>query len=257
MKWKLIVPLSLVSALSLGGLGGLVTHLNASEGVHYIATLQGDVRLRRRWWPVYRTANVGDVLGLRDWLRVEGQRSSATVLCHNINPWEVSLGNYQVSKGYPTGPQVAVRDRDLLHTRGELRGYENDALPYLISPRNTAVLSRDTLALQWNPTPAAETYEVRILSPQQRTIWSTQPHIAEADYRSLASLTPTDRYSVTISTNTGVTSPELNANGFLFWVLDEKTVQALESDAAKIAALPLDEDSRTLAMAYLYRKYEL
>lgn len=253
MKWKLIVPISLISALSLGS---VVSHLTAAEGLHYIAALNGDVRLKRRWWLGYRSANVGDVLSLNDWLRVSDPRSSATVLCNNISRWQVPTGNFQVSNGC-TGSGPLVRDRTILVTRGlGTRGGEKEESPYLLSPRNTAVLPSQSLLLRWHPAPGAESYEVTIQSLSQ-TIWSTQAAEPTAVYPNLTELTPINRYRVTITTNTGVTSPESNASDILFWVLDAETVQALEADRAKITALALEGDAKTLALAHLYRGYQL
>lgn len=257
MRWKLIAPISLVSVLSLGSLSMYFTssRLNAAEGLHYIAALNGDVLLKRRWWLGYRFANVGDVLSLSDWLRIRDPLASATVLCNDITRWQISRGDHRVSKGC-NGSGLLVRDTDILHTRGVLRGYENENRPYLLSPRNTAVLPSDSLALRWHSVSGADTYEVRIQSLTQ-TLWATHVSEPEAIYPDLAALTPPNRYLITVTTNTGVTSPDVNAPPTLVWVIDAETVHALEADLTKLDALALDEEAKTLARAHVYRSYNL
>ena len=248
MRWKQIVPISLVSALSVGG---LVSHLNASEGLNYIASVNGDVWLKRHWWLGYRSANVGDVLSLGDWLRVGAPNSSATVLCNNLSQWRLSNGDYRVSTGCNEFGRLRRAGTTL-----PSRGYENKQLPYLLSPRNTAVLPGEALTLTWNSVPDAGTYGVQIQTPE-RTIWTAQTPLSSLIYPRLAELEPTSRYLVTISTSTGVTSPEVTAPGILFWVLEAKTIQALETDLAKIETLSLEADAKTLAKAHVYRSYDL
>jgi hypothetical protein len=252
MKWKTLASLSLLTIVLANF---FAPAFGKVLGQHQITGIQGDVSIKRRLWIGYYRAEVGRSLSSDDWLRV-GQNSSVQVLCNDWELWRPPVGEFSVSSGCPRSGGARARI-------GPTRASQLQGIPYLISPRNTAILPGQPVRLTWNSVAGATTYEVtiRYLS---RPIWSVRVTEPVAVFEDIHQLRPGRSYNITISavigaTNTGPTAPPINSTAPLptITVLSDANVQALAASPAQLDALSLDTEANTLAMAHLYRSYGL
>ncbi|MEO0536544.1 MAG: hypothetical protein AAF215_22030 [Cyanobacteria bacterium P01_A01_bin.123] len=146
---------------------------------------------------------------------------------------------------------------------GSPRGGTRSDIPYVITPRRTAILG-STPQFQWNPVPSASTYTVTLRGPDG-VLWETVAETSEIAYAGSPALEFDVQYSLIIKTqlNSGTSNPTIISSadeglpGLSFYRLPEADVERLEADLGAIAAqnlTPLDAD---LARARLYRDYNL
>ena len=150
------------------------------EGLNFISSLRGTVQLKRARWlglASYRPAQVGDLLGFEDWLRL-GRGATAKVLCHNLTEWDVPSGTDSlVANGCPTTGKSILRRPG--STRLTPRTANDPTLPYILNPRNTSLLN-DKPTLRWHPVAGANRYQVLVRGPGVN--WATQVSQSEVAY---------------------------------------------------------------------------
>ncbi|NEO90820.1 MAG: tetratricopeptide repeat protein [Moorea sp. SIO3G5] len=223
--------------------------------LNYISEIKGDVRLKRSEWNDYQKANFGALLNPSDQLKLSAG-ASATVLCNNSRVWFVPAGKVSlVSDGCGSRQQIATRP----NRRRRPSRAPNETIPYIISPRNTALLTNRPI-LRWNAVEGATSYRVLVQDAGLTLDWETKTSNTEIDY-SGPPLQPDSYYLVTVKTNTGKSSEEEQGAEVNFTVLDAQKAESVESEVAKLKQQlkqqQLTQEAEQLGLAYLYQRYDL
>lgn len=245
-KKLLLTPLS-----SLVLLGVITPISSSSEGLNLIADIQGEVLVKRRFWIGHRRANLGDILSSQDRIKL-APGSSTRIICSNLADWYPPAGDSQVSVGCPSTRGVLRRHRD---PTGGTRGPNQDS-PYLISPRNTAILPGQPLKLTWNSVTESNNYQISLKKLSQ-VIWTVNTSESEIFFRDLDKLQRDRAYIINITADTGESEPQGTEIAPTIKVLSNEKVQELEANIAQIEAAGLDAEAKALALAYIYHAYEL
>ena len=234
---------------------GLAAPDSANSTVfNFIFEIKGEVQLKRSQWKGYRKANVGNLLNPSDQLRL-GTGASAKIVCSNLSLWSLQGNSVtQVSDGCPS--RILNRNRPN-STRVTPRA-PNEKIPYVISPRNTALLTNRPI-LRWNAVPGAINYTVKLLS-FGKEYWQTETTNTQIEYPAESPLEPDLYYLLVIEAkkvNQRISSEEEEGVDLLFKQLDEIKSQLLQSKISKVKQQKLTKDTEGLALAYLYQSYNL
>ncbi|AOX04038.1 hypothetical protein BJP34_35540 [Moorena producens PAL-8-15-08-1] len=248
-KWKILIALVL-------GLSLVVSLARPARpiasGLNLVVALnpQGQVKLKRSSWPDYQPAFIGASLGATDHLLL-ASNSFAKVLCQNLTEWQPEDGrDYIVSEGCrPTSkPKLLKSDRDTVIERAT----NNPDIPYILRPRDSSVLNQQPL-LRWHDVEGVSTYQVRVTGPE--VDWEQQTSATEILYSGKQSLQPGARYWLIVETDQGQNS--LKEGVFGFTIFDEKKAQEVSAAAEQIKQKQLSKPAEALALAHLYRSYDL
>ncbi len=239
--------LTLLTGLILGaGLAGSSVQAEPST-LNLISEIKGSVLLKRSQWKDFKKANVGDLLNTSDQLKLDSG-ASATVLCNNLKIWKVPNNKVTiVSDGCGTSGLVAVQNNAVLNrSRG-------NAQLYILSPRNTHIFTERPL-LQWSVVPGAKEYKVQLIKDGSEPIWQAKTDSTQMEYPGEPLLNPEVLYSLVVTTDNGVSSSEPSPQ---FQRLTPEKSQLLQAQIQQIRAQNLSPEVATLAMAHLYRVYDL
>lgn len=218
---------------------------------------QETVWLRRPGWTDYSPVSFGAIVETGDLLRVM-KGGEAAVFCGSPDLW--SKGALSIAadgkehgipcqRGAPPRPWPDV---------SALRGKAERLLPYVITPRNTALLS-NTPDLDWHNLPDVTSYNVTLISNDELVRPSVQ---VEADSTKWpvewAPIQGGFDY-VLIVEGAGKYSDDANKthSRLGFWLLDEKTMAGIEIQTGQIKQAGLDPVAQELLIADLYRNYQL
>lgn len=218
--------------------------VSQSTGVNLLIKISGDVKIKREKWKGFQKATVGALLSPNDLLQL-GNNASATLLCSNTQKWQAtSSKQFRVSEGCPRG--LVSRSRTIARAASRA---ENEPIPYIISPRNTAILTNRPL-LQWNKVPGATRYQVKLEG--SGLDWQTETNKTEILYPGEPILQPGGRYRLIVTTNQGVSSDKEEGANLRFNLLDKAKVELINAEVAKIKQQELTPEAEKLAIAYLY-----
>jgi hypothetical protein len=246
--WKLISLTQIALGIMLASFA--TPGLAQSNSLNFISELHGEVWIKRTGRNNAQRARMGNLLNPSDRLRL-GQGASAKVFCNNLSTWHLRTpGEFSVSSGCPSARAI-LRDEDE-PPRAPTRNANDPTIPYVISPRNTAVLTLQP-TLRWNPVEGATSYQVRVRGPGVN--WTKTVDCSEVVYSGESSLKPGVRYWVIVTADTGASSESEPPVGFT--VLSEEEVQHVTADMTQIQQQLLSTPSKTLALAYLYRSNNL
>ena len=246
-KFKLISAISLFFII----VGFPSVSLSQSVSIHSIIAVTGKVTVKKPTWKNSQPASVGLTLQSEDTLFVPA-KASIKVYCSNLQIREFKGGNHQVSSGCSTGNSVIqLPNSNNILLRGDDKTEEALAkLPYLITPRNTFILT-NTPQLRWNAISGASSYTVSI----DRVNWQEQTNNTEITYTGGTLLKTGRRYRVTIKADNGATSTDEAVVGFQ--VLDESTQQTVLEAVKTIEQQTLSPEEKGILLAKLYRGYKL
>ena len=132
-KKQLVTSVLITGAIVIGS---SELSLGESMGVNILIINKGEVKVKKENWKAFQKASTGSLLRPNDYLQM-GSNASAFLLCSNTKRWEPTVGKqFKVSEGCPRG--TASRPRTV--ARAKTRA-GNEPIPYVISPRNTELLS--------------------------------------------------------------------------------------------------------------------
>lgn len=224
-----------------------------SNPPNILLKVNGNVTIKRVNWIEFKKAKVGDLLNQNDQIQLDS-KASATILCNNTEKWQVKPGEiYQVLEGCPSGVPTETRPNVFrIPTRGE-----NKTIPYIISPRNTALLNNRPL-LRWNEISGATAYKVRLQDVGLTLDWQIETTNTQIEYPSDKPLLQTGfYYLLSVETDKGKSSNQEEGFDLSFYVLDIETAELVKTEITKIKQLNLTPEAEGLALAYLYQSYEL
>jgi hypothetical protein len=220
------------------------------QGLNFISEMKGYVEVKYNGNGNYEKIYLGDALNHSDKLRL-AKGASAKVMCNNLSLWQInSPGEFPVSKGCPPTKTTIFRENI---TTDNTRGSNNPNIPYLISPRNTAILNGQP-TLHWNPVSGATSYQVQIFSGEEFNWTNTvsQPKVVYSGNKPMQA----GIYKVNISANNGA-STKGNDDSVFFVMQSDDYIREVKSLVAQLQQKPLSNSSKSFALAHLYRSYDL
>ena len=220
----------------------------SAQPVGYIYSLKGYAEIKRPQQK-YKKANIHDLLEAGD--SVQLFKGAVTVLCTNLTEWSVPVGKEVLLKdGCQKRGRTVLYRPDQKTSR--YRSQDDDPqTPYLISPRNTALLNRQPI-LRWNHT-GARSYQVKVTG--EGLNWSTtvkQPQVIFPGNKQ--PIQPGSRYWVTVVAEDG---KRFDSNGLSFTFLGDEQVRQVQQDVEAMKQLSLNPNSQRFALAIVYQKYGL
>ncbi|MCG8364572.1 MAG: tetratricopeptide repeat protein [Pseudanabaenales cyanobacterium] len=227
------------------GLLSLTTLPAAAQGAggNYISEIQGQAELKSAGQDNFQRAYAGDPLRAPDQLRVSAG-STVDVVCNNIRLHTLAAGTYTISDYCNTEGPISLPS-----SRRPARDF-NANLPYVLRPRNTALLEAPQPTIRWNPVDGAQSYEVRVSGPDGQ--WTTDVSDTEVIYDGPA-LQPDIRYRIVITANNDLSSSPDVPVGFTLLSMEEAA--RVKDQVAQLLALPQNADAAAIGLALLYQSY--
>ena len=229
--------------------GGIVIGLSElslgeSTGINILIVNKGEVKVKKENWKAFQKASTGSLLRPNDYLQI-GSNASAFLLCSNTERWKPTAGKqFKVSEGCPRG--TASRPRKV--ARAQTRT-GNEPIPYIISPRNTDLLS-DRPLLKWNPVSGATRYQVQL--DGGGLAWQTETNETQVLYGGQEPLKSGVKYLLTVTTDKGVSSKKEVGANLMFRVIATDKAKLVKEQATSLKKQGLSPETETLALAYLY-----
>ena len=148
--------------------------------------------------------------------------------------------------------------------QGDPRSGTYEIIPYVITPRNTTILTH-TPRFEWNPIPDALTYTVTLRGPHGVILWEDTFNDTSITYAGNPRLLPGVGYSITIEAEVAgehgdrktVRSTKEGVAGLAFYLLPEVAERQLNVDLAAVEAMNLAPLEAALERANIYRNYDL
>ena len=219
------------------------------QELNFISEMKGSVEIQDNGKGKYKTAYIGDTVNTSDKLRLS-KDASAKIMCNNLSLWQInSQGDFPVSKGCPSTKTTVFRKNI---STDNTRGLNNPKIPYLISPRNTAILNEQP-TLYWNPISGAINYQVEISSGEEFK-WTTTVSQPTVTYSGNQPMQP-GIYKVNITANNGA-STKGNDDSVFFIVQTKEHISQINSYIAQLQQKPLNNNSKSFALAHLYRNHD-
>ncbi len=131
-----------------------------------VVAVSGQVEIHRASWHNPNTSSrlsIGEIVQPGDLILIDPDEH-VTILCADSSVIQLDSMNQVVRcQNDPAGPLITWRGGSLtnIQRRGDLRRFEQ--MPYLISPRNTRLLT-NTPEIRWSPLADAHCYDVQLLS---------------------------------------------------------------------------------------------
>ena len=215
---------------------------SATGGLQLIE-VSGEVFLHRVGEESLRRLNVNSEILPGDLLIVR-RGAKATIRCPNGQKWPLPEG----VSGAINGCQMGSTGDPRLPVPRTLVSENN---PYIISPRQTALLS-DPLILRWNPVAGVKSYTVK-LRDSAGLKWETEVSETQVMYNGKP-LQPGERYTLSVRTDSASTSENEST---IFWILDKQTEQTVREKIAAVDRQALPSEAKALTKANIYSKYRL
>lgn len=218
-------------------------------GFNYIAKLKGTVEVKRSSWKVFQKANLGDSLRAGDLIRV-AKGGSATVVCGNLDKPSISEGKEVLLQAVCKSSRRMILYRKEQRT-APTRSGENPLLPYVLNPRNTALLGRKPI-LRWHDIHVVS-YQVTVKSSDFN--WSEVVNGTQVIFPGdKLPITPGRHYRVKILAMNGEETAEDDPVVFSF--LSNEQVKQVQQDIEQVKQLRLDPDAEVLALGILLQNYQ-
>ncbi|HBL14740.1 MAG TPA: hypothetical protein DD379_25795 [Cyanobacteria bacterium UBA11162] len=243
--WKLnVLLLSLVLVII------AIPGSSKQKALNILCEVRGTVRLRRSRQNIYQPVYGGEFLDFSDRLQL-GRGAAASVLCNNLATWSPSTqGEFMVSSGCPSGGNAILKRSNIPIPP---RIWDDPAVPYPISPRGNIILDRE-LTLRWNPVEGATSYQVEI-TDSGNFRWQTQVNQPQVVYSGNQPFQPGFRYWVKVIAYKGTSELKKASTGFT--ILSAADTQRVRDEVSQLDQKPLSDDSKLLALAYLYQGNDL
>ncbi len=226
-----------------------------------------NVTYRRQENNEYNSAIIGDAYQDNDYLKVTPQ-GKALVMCRNGTTWQVPPDNqaYKIGDHCPASDSNNAQQRSWWQLvwdglRGNLpNGLTNPRtdeeishLPYIVSPRNTMILS-ERPSITWNGVGDTVIYTVQLLGND--LLWVAQTDVTTLPYPSAeASLTPGVDYYLSVTTDTNLSSTE--ENSIVIQVLPSPEQERLKTTLNNLSEENLSPQSQVIVKASVYNRFGL
>ncbi len=215
----------------------------AATGTYTLLEVKGEVFLHRLGDANIKPAIANSELNPGD-LIIVTKRATATVRCADGRNWTLPEGVSGVFNGCQVLPSSDPR---VPNPRSPIDG---DA-PYIISPRNTALLDSQP-KLRWNPVPGAKRYTVKVWGASG-AMWETQVSAPEVAYAGQP-LQAGQEYLAFVQDDSAYPTEGESAK---FWVLDAQKAQEVHERITALTKQGLSAEAEALAKAHIYSSYSL
>ena len=229
-----------------------------SEGSYapsFIVEAQGWVELKREQWSDYHRIDPDDTeLYPGDLLRA-APRTRVRILCADERIfWTPPADEEAWGINNFCRPIPATRRSSSAPARG---GDEKPGIPYIISPRNTRLLSEKPV-LRWNGITDVGSYTVSISDQRAngQVIWETEVSGTEVVYAGQTPLEPGVPYLLIVKADNGSSSQKNKVPGRGFKLIDRNEAEGVRAAASKIEK-ELAGEAEALAIAHIYMEREL
>jgi hypothetical protein len=123
-------------------------------------------------------------------------------------------------------------------------------VPYVISPRETALLPGTVPTLSWNPVAGAQEYQVQVYADPTEPLWTVVVSGTAVVYDG-PPLEPGVRYLIEVRSDTGLSSNALGA-AVGFRLLLPSEAEPILAEAEALQGAGLNADATAIALALLY-----
>ena len=218
---------------------------------------EGNVWLRRAGWADFLPAGFGVAVGPGDLLRV-AEGGAAAVFCGDESMWKegpASLAADGMEHGVPC--QAGRPPRPWADVAA-LRGEEDHLVPYVLRPRNTALLNARP-SLSWHSLPDVDTYTLTLLGDDGQERAPVQATGGELNWPEDWPPLEARATYVLVVEGDGRRSDENSAGhaGLGFWLLPAEEAEAVQALEARLRAQPLSPTAADLLVAELYLDHGL
>ncbi|MEQ8996113.1 MAG: tetratricopeptide repeat protein [Coleofasciculus sp. B1-GNL1-01] len=217
-----------------------------------ILQITGDVQIQRSGRRI--EPQIGTDIYPEDQLSI-ANASEVILQCADLSSQTLSSGNNRLNP-CPTATEQTECTPGTYNCphRGDIAW--NNRIPYIITPRRTAILT-DKPLLHWNGLPDANSYTVTLEGDGIE--WTTQVSDTQITYPGEPPLQPGGDYLLIIEADTGESSLDESPlpGGLNFSRLDEQQAQQIRTQATQITQQPWNQTAKALALATLYSKHQL
>lgn len=257
LVWALLMLL-LLSLVDCAPASGPVPTLplgaGAELGMHLLVESSGRMTRKRPGWQEALPLSFGTVLDRDDLLEVS-PGAEGLVACADLSVSALRPG-YHGGLPCPVATPQLVREGSFV--LGPRRSMAADsAIPYVVSPRHTYVLSTHPL-LRWHPSVQGTTaYTVRLWGGAME--WQTETSATELRYPDDApALQPGVSYYVSVTDSAGRSSEaEKTALDLSFVLLSAEEAEAVEALVAQAQRLGLSQRAADLLASQIYDGHDL
>jgi hypothetical protein len=223
-----------------------------------IIQVLGNVQLKRAYGSVIRPTT-GTLIYPGDELQT-ANKAQAFVQCTDLTTWSVQASesrlNSCASETQETEDENCTPGLAGCPDRGDEIARNNPSIPYIISPRRTALLD-DKPTLRWNAVPGATSYTVSVTG-NDGEVWQTQVSGTEVTYSGESPLNQGVYYLLTVETDNDRFSVEEDVPGLGFTILDDNKQEQVKAAVNQLLANEtLDEEAKALSITYVYMKQGL
>ena len=221
-----------------------------------IIQINGDVQLKRSLGRIIRPTIGTQVYPGDELLTARG--AQVLVQCADLKMWSVEAGENRLNSCLEATEEAECTPGTYkCPHRGDDIAWNNASIPYVISPRRTALLN-DKPTLRWNPVAGETNYTVSIEG--EGVNWTTQVSSPQVIYSGESPLKPGSSYLLMVKANsTGVSSLDepVRPGGLNFSLLGENQAQLVRAAKEQIEQQKWTDQAKALALAHLYTKNDL
>ena len=218
---------------------------------------EGDVWLRRVGWTEFLPAGFGIAVQPGDLLRIP-EGSAVSVFCGDEMLWDAGPQTLPDDGLEHAAPCQAGRPPRPWSDVAALRGEQDDQIPYVVRPRNTALMGNQP-QLQWHPLPGVDSYTVTLISDDGRDRLPVEVSGDQVEWP--ADWPPMEARAtyVLVVEGAGARSDKGNEQhaGLGFWLLDEADAEVVSTLESQLRARPVSPTAMPLLVAELYRGHDL
>ncbi len=216
--------------------------------------VSGQVELKRFGSTIFQKTQAPTKLNHQDSLRFP-QPKKTRILCfgHKLSA-PLAQEEVAVKDVCDSEPEIKINGNIVPRPRHPKA--TDPTIPYIISPRKTALLTNRP-TLKWNEVAGATSYEVKLIGP--RVNWKIKTDKTSIVYSGETVLQPDNRYTLIVTTdNKKSSNSDLSrSDGLSFFVLSENKIQEINRAIEDLEKKPLTPEMQGLAIAYFYEAENL
>lgn len=222
-----------------------------------LVQVQGEVWLRRAGWNDFQPAGFGATVFPGDLVRV-AEGATAAVFCGDEAAWEENPQSLPGDGAEHGVPCQAGRPPRPWPDAAALRGEVDTTIPYVIYPRDSALLT-DRPPLRWNNLSGVRTYTISLLGNDGLERPPIEVDGAHTSWPEAWPPLEMDSTYVLLVEGGGRRSNEYNETnaGLGFWLLPAEEAEEVRAQEDRLRARPLEARAVDLLVAELYRSYGL
>jgi|GEM_PF-1254787 len=218
---------------------------------------EGDVWLRRVGWTEFLPAGFGIAVQPGDLLRIP-EGTVVSVFCGNETLWDAGPKTLPDDGLEHTAPCQTGRPPRPWSDVAALRGEQGGQIPYVLRPRNTALISNQP-QLQWHPLPGVNSYTVTLISDDGKERLPVEVGDEQVEWP--ADWPPLEARAtyVLVVEGGGALSDEGNEQhaGLGFWLLSDADAEVVSELESRLRAQPITPTGTALLVAELYLSHQL